>query len=258
VLDVYTWQPNANSGKPLLCLKEKGVAFTYHYIDMGKMEQHSPEYLKINPNGTIPAVVHDGEVMIESTPAMEYIDRVFDGPSLAPADAYEQWRMRWWCRYLDTSIVPALAMVASNVLAAPRFAQNAPEDNAAALERIPLPERRRIWAMLMQNNTPKSDIDESQRRIAECIALMEETLAERDYLAADTYSLADIVAMASLYGWPVQRAEQVNVARTPALMAWLARCHARPGIQAAFALGSPALVERVREVRQRLGVAEAD
>lgn len=36
MLEVHTWQPNANSGKPLLCLHEKGVPFTYHYVDMGK------------------------------------------------------------------------------------------------------------------------------------------------------------------------------------------------------------------------------
>lgn len=34
-VEVYTWEPNANSGKPLLCLHEKGVAFVHHYVDMG-------------------------------------------------------------------------------------------------------------------------------------------------------------------------------------------------------------------------------
>jgi hypothetical protein len=68
VLEVYTWEPNANSGKPLLCLKEKQVDFTCHYIDMSVRQQHSEEYKKINPQGTIPTVVHDGFVMTESTP----------------------------------------------------------------------------------------------------------------------------------------------------------------------------------------------
>ena len=86
MLEVYTWEPNANSGKPLLCLHEKQVPFTHHYIDMGKLEQFSPAFLAINPDGTIPAVVHDGFVMTESTPAMEYIDDAFAGPSLRPAD----------------------------------------------------------------------------------------------------------------------------------------------------------------------------
>ena len=41
MIEVYTWEPNANSGKPLLCLKEKGVEFTFHYVNMGAREQHS-------------------------------------------------------------------------------------------------------------------------------------------------------------------------------------------------------------------------
>jgi hypothetical protein len=39
MLEVYTWEPNANSGKPLLCLEEKAVPFVYHYIGMGQREQ---------------------------------------------------------------------------------------------------------------------------------------------------------------------------------------------------------------------------
>jgi len=47
MVEVYTWEPNANSGKPLLCLHEKGVPFTHHYIDMGKSEHFSPAFLAI-------------------------------------------------------------------------------------------------------------------------------------------------------------------------------------------------------------------
>jgi glutathione S-transferase/GST-like protein len=86
LINVYTWEPNANSGKPLFCPKEKQVPFTHHYMEMGQYEQFSPAFLAINPDETIPAIVHDGFVMTESTPAMEYIDDAFDGPALRPAD----------------------------------------------------------------------------------------------------------------------------------------------------------------------------
>ena len=51
---VHTWEPNSNSGKPLFALAEKGVAFEYHYINLTDFEQHAPEYLKLNPAGTVP------------------------------------------------------------------------------------------------------------------------------------------------------------------------------------------------------------
>ena len=91
---LYHWEPNANSGKPMLALAEKGVEFESHYIDLLKFDQHQPEYLKINPDGTIPAMVHGDRVLIESTPMMEYVDDEFDGPPLKPEDPKERWRMK--------------------------------------------------------------------------------------------------------------------------------------------------------------------
>ena len=70
MLTLYHWEPNANSGKPMLALMEKGVAFESHYLDLLNFDQHSPEYLKINPNGTIPALVHDDLMLTESTAIM--------------------------------------------------------------------------------------------------------------------------------------------------------------------------------------------
>src|SRR5258708_17133477 len=85
-LTLYHWEPNANSGKPMLALAEKGVDYHSHYLDLLRFDQHQPEYLQVNPDGTIPALVHDGRVLTESTPMLEYIDEQFEGPQLRPAD----------------------------------------------------------------------------------------------------------------------------------------------------------------------------
>ena len=39
---LYHWEPNANSGKPMLALMEKGVAFNSHYLDLLNFDQHKP------------------------------------------------------------------------------------------------------------------------------------------------------------------------------------------------------------------------
>ena len=251
MLEVYTWQPNANSGKPLLCLKEKGVEFVYHYIDMGKLEQHSPAYLRLNPNGTVPTLVHDGRVLTESTPAMEYIDAAFAGPPLRPSDPYSLWRMRKWCRYMDLYLCPALAMIGSQRATAV-FKERDPRELERALESIPLPERRRTWSMLMFDRTPSQELAESNRRVLAAVDLYEGALAEQPYLAGNDYSLADINAMATLYALPLVRPEHISEEKTPHFMDWLRRCHARPAIKAAFALGNEWISGRVREMRRLL------
>ena len=91
----HGWRSSA-SRRVRLCLEEKGLAYESHVVDMANMEHHSPDYLKINPNGTIPALVHDDLVLTESTAIMEYADEAFAGPKLTPDDPVERWRMRWW------------------------------------------------------------------------------------------------------------------------------------------------------------------
>lgn len=257
MLDVYTWEPNANSGKPLFCLREKGVPFTYHYIDMGAHEHHAPQFLAINPDGTIPAIVHDGFTMTESTPAMEYIDEAFPGPQLRPSDPFRRWEMRVLLRFMDNVVAPSLAMIASNRLAAPRYVGQDPAELQRKLDRIPLPERRATWEKLMFQTTPRKEIEESQRRVSDAIRRFDGILAKNEWLAGESFSLADIGVFATFYALPLSMEDEVNDRATPHLIRWLRACHARPGLQAALAMGKGFITQRAAEIRERLGVAEA-
>jgi glutathione S-transferase len=163
--------------------------------------------------------------------------------------------MRWIMRVIDTSVCPALAMIASNALVAPRFRDTPEEEKQAALARIPDPERRRTWDMLMHDSTSPEEIEESRRRVADGLALLERLLGEYPYLAGPEFSLADICTMATFYHLPTSRPEDVSAERTPRLWAWLARCHARPALQAGFAMGRGMITVRAREARVALGLA---
>ena len=93
----HAWRSSA-SRRVRLCLEEKGLAYESHVVDLEKMEHHSPEYLKINPNGVIPALIHDGKSLYESGTICEYLDDAFPEPPLRPAGAYERAEMRTWIR----------------------------------------------------------------------------------------------------------------------------------------------------------------
>jgi glutathione S-transferase/GST-like protein len=256
MLEVYTWQPNANSGKPLFCLHEKQVPFRYHYIDMGAREHCSPDFLKINRDGTIPAVVHDDFVMTESTPIMEYIDDAFDGPALRPADPWWRWRMRQVMRFMDNEVAPSLAMLASNRLAAPRFRTVSAEEKQRELAKIPLPERRAAWERLMFDSTDPADLAESARRVTASFACFEALLSESPWLAGPDFSLADIGVFATFYGLPLSYPDDINPQASPHLWDWLQRCHVRPGLQGGLAYGTGFFAERIADVRVKLGIAE--
>ena len=71
-------------------------------------DQLSPEYLAINPNGVVPSLVHDGEVVIDSSCILEYLDEVFPDPAMSPATPVGRAQMRAWLRYFEE--VPTTAV----------------------------------------------------------------------------------------------------------------------------------------------------
>lgn len=245
MLTLYHWEPNANSGKPMLALKEKGVEFQSHYLDLLNFDQHSPEYLKINPSGTIPAMVHDDLVLTESTAIMEYVDEAFPGPSLRPANPNERWRMRWWMRYFDQYFAPALSMIGWSVFVGPSVRERDPDELKRAIERIPLKERRIAWSKAIYNTFSEEELAESRRRIAVGTAALEQALSERPWVAGDSYSLADINGFNLGYALPLAQPNLCNDEATPHIMAWLRRIYARPAAKATWALGRTRMAERV-------------
>ncbi len=250
MITVHTWEPNANSGKPLFLLKEKGAEFDYHYINMGALEQHSADYVRVNPNGTVPTVNVDGFSMFESTPGLEYLDEVVEGPRLTPDDPLRRWKMRWWMRFIDEYLMPCLAMQAGS--AAGGRMQMSEEEKDAAVARIPLPERARVWRLILDRGVSDEELTESRRRVSSAINTFEAALGESDYLAGPEFSLADLDAMTTLHSWPLMR-EDVSAEKTPNLWAWFRRCHARQGMKDTFALGRFIGV-RMGEAREKLGL----
>ncbi len=250
MLELYHWEPNANSGKPIIALIEKGVAFESRYTDLLEFDQHKPEYLAINPNGTIPTLVHDEVVLAESTEMGEYIDAAFPGPPLRPESCEDRWRMRWWGKFLDGYFGPSLSMIGWNVFVGPSVRDKDPEEMKRNIERIPLKERRDAWSMAVYNTFPEEQLAESLRRVLHGIKVFESALGERPYFAGDTYSLADINAFCMAYALPIMQAEHVNEEKTPHLLDWLRRVYARPAIAEAFKLGRTPMAARAMDVKK--------
>jgi GST-like protein len=244
MLTIYHWEPNANSGKPIMAAMEKGVAFESRYLDMLRFEQHSAEYLRINPNGTLPAMVHDGVLVPESTAMMEYVDAAFEGPPLRPGDAFERWRMRWWCRFLDQFLGPSISMMGWKYFVGPAVQGRDPQELRDHLERIPLEERRIAWSKAIYSAFSEEELTESVRRIAFGVQELEGALATRPWLAGESFSIADIAGFCMLAGLPVMSPDVVNDDRTPYLLRWLRRLYARPAIRESLKLGRTSLMER--------------
>ena len=242
---LYHWEPNANSGKPMLALMEKGVAFRSHYLDMLNFDQHKPDYLAINPQGTIPAMTHGSRVLTESTAIMEYVNEAFPGPNLMPQSPRDRWRVRWWMKFLDQWLAPSFSMIGWSVFVGPAARSKDPDELKAAIERIPLPERRVAWRKAIYGTFSPEEMQESQRRVAVGIGLLETELSRRSWLATDDYSLADINGFNLAFALPLSQPKLCGDDLTPNIMRWLRAIYARPATRSCWKLGRTELAKRV-------------
>jgi len=241
MLELYHAEPASNSLKVLQAIHEKGVPFVSHYVDLRRFEQHDPEFLKINPAGQVPVLVHDRRVLTESTVINEYIDTAFEGPPLRPADPFDQALMRIWTKYVDEVFRPALSFLAWHRVIPALAHALPPGEFERRLERIPLKDKRDKWALAARGGFTERELETWRRQLDETIDRLETALQGRNWLVADAFSLADIAMFAMANGLPAGFPELMNAERTPNAMAWLKRMRSRPGVAAALAMPNKTL-----------------
>ena len=95
MLELYHDSDSIMSFKVRFCLAEKGLDWQEQRTILGRFENLTQQYLKINPDAVVPTLIHDGEVILESTVINEYLDEVFPSPSLKPATPLERARMEF-------------------------------------------------------------------------------------------------------------------------------------------------------------------
>ena len=84
MIELYDFNNSVCAQKVRMTLAEKGLDFAARDINLFKGEQYAAGYLKLNPKGYVPTIVHDGRAVTESTLICEYVDEVFPEPPLSP------------------------------------------------------------------------------------------------------------------------------------------------------------------------------
>jgi glutathione S-transferase len=236
MLELYHYEPSANSMKPMLCLKEKGIDFVSRYIDLHSFEQHSPDFVRVNPNGQVPALLHDGEIITESTVINEYLDDVFPQVPLRPRAPAARARMRVWSKFVDEYFCPALSMHGWNVLVPGIVARLQSGEFDQLLERIPLKEQRDKWKTAATHSFTAEQLADSKRKVGVSIERMEKILGQSTWLAGNEYSLADVNSYSMVVPVPRFFPEFLNEKVAPRTMDWVRRMNERPAVKAALAM----------------------
>jgi glutathione S-transferase len=188
----HGWRSSA-SRRVRLCLEEKGLAYQSHIVDMANMEHHSPEYLKINPLGVIPTLIHDGRPLHESGTICEYLDETFPDPPLRPGTAYERAEMRNWIRHIDGLIGNLIVFNWQHHLQKVA-AQWSDAELAEKLRNIPTKERQAAWIRVARKPFTEEERAEARGNLVALLDKMEGALDQSRWLVGKSYSIADIAA----------------------------------------------------------------
>jgi glutathione S-transferase len=236
MLTLYSFGPGANSMKPLLALFEKGIEFTYRFLNPAKFEHHEEWFKQINPRGQVPALDHDGRIITESTVICEYLEDAFPDCSvkLRPADPYDIAQMRVWTKWVDEYFCWCVSTIGWERRIGPLARALSDEEFEEKVRRIPIPEQQVKWRNA-RKGFPKEVLDEEMRKVTASVRRLEERLAQSEWLAGSEYTLADVCNFAIANGMENGYAEIVNRQDTPHLVDWIERINARPAAREMFA-----------------------
>lgn len=117
-VELYSNDFSHCSRKTRLVLDELGIAVRHHSVDLietGWYETISPAYLKINPSGLVPTLVHHGHPVFESDDILEYAQTIAgpSAPQLTPHDPDRREKMRYWLDFCAISSGNAMANMES-------------------------------------------------------------------------------------------------------------------------------------------------
>ncbi len=235
---LYNAPQSTCSQRVRFVLNAKGLAFEQHKLDLFSGDQLKPDYLKINPNGVVPALLHRGHAVLDSAVIMEYLDEVApDVCCFTPEDPIDRARMRTMMRYIDEIPAPAVRVPSYNLAFLPHFQSMTGEAFIALANSKPL--RKEFLLSMGRSGFPQAEMDQALDRLNRSVARMDLWIAESGgpWLMGSRLSLADIAVMPVIV-----RMDDVNLdgawADKPAIAHWFSMIKAHPAYRPTFYPGS--------------------
>jgi glutathione S-transferase len=248
---LYNAPQSTCSQRVRFVLAAKGLPFEEHRLDLFAGDQLKPDYMKLNPNGVVPTLVHDGAAIVDSSVIAEYLDEVFPEPErFVPEDAVARARMRSLMRFIDEVPTPAIRIPSYNLAFLRYFRAMSEEEFVALAESKPL--RKEFLLRMGRTGFPKQEMDQALDRLARALTRMNDAILSSGgpWLMGDMLTLADIAAMPVIV-----RMADIGMGHmwdaTPAIDTWLAAIRARPAYAKAYYHGS-LLTEKYPELKDEI------
>jgi glutathione S-transferase len=185
----------------------------------------------------VPTLVHDGDVIIDSSVICEYLDEVFPEVSLSPADPVFRAHMRKWLRYFEEVPTPAVRYPSFNLVLIQGFKNLSETEFEGTANSRPL--RKHFYKQMGQDGFSKKEIDKAIEDIANTVDRMEKALAAGGpWLMGEQFTIADVCVVPSIDRMEDLGFENIWEANHPLVTDWFRRFKTRPSFQEAYYKGA--------------------
>jgi len=192
MLKLYHNDMSVCAAKVRIALAEKKLDWEGVHLNLRDGDAQKPAYLKLNPNAVVPTLVHDERVIIESTVICEFIDDQWPDRPLKPADGFGRAKMRLWTKQLDEGVHAAVGTLSFAVAFRHQWLARPTEDRIRWLAGIPQPERRLRLQSLLEEGMDSPYFAPAIERYLKLFDDFEVTLGQSEWLAGQSFSLAEI------------------------------------------------------------------
>jgi glutathione S-transferase len=245
---LYNAPQSTCSQRVRFVLNAKGLPFAEKKLDLLAGDQLAPEYLALNPNGVVPTLDHDGNIVIDSSVIIEYLDEVAPDASFTPRDPVRRAAMRALMRFIDEMPAAAVRVPTFNLAFLPRFAAMSEAEFLAFAESKPL--RKEFMLAMGRTGFPQKDMDSAMARLRRTYERMDAAIEDsggpwllgRDISLADVSVMPAIVRMADL-------GRDSDWADLPRVANWYELIRAQPAFKPTYYPGS-LLTERFPHLRK--------
>lgn len=229
---LYDYEASACCAKARWALAEENVNWRRSRIDVLAFDHKTAEYLARDPRGLVPTAEIDGVFQTGTHEIAILIAERLGSDRVWPLHPMAQRTVRQWLDTID-GFHMAYGVVLYEEIFLPAHRARARQDREAALARI-ADEKTRLWmAALIENSIPAERIQTAIQSIDEGFRAAGQALANAQWLAGDSFSLADI----SLYPYVdsiMHRVTELWFNRLPHLQRWLKQMRARAAYKLAI------------------------
>ncbi len=195
---LYNAPQSTCSQRVRFVLNAKGLPFDEVKLNLLEGDQLKPDYLKLNPNGVVPTLDHDGAIVIDSTCIIEYLDEVEPEKSFTPESPVERANMRAVMHFIDEMPAAAVRVPTFNLAFLPSFQKMSRDAFVAMAESKPL--RREFMLTMGQTGFPKAEMDAALARLRRSYERMDREIEKSGgpWLLGKEMTLADVAVMPAL------------------------------------------------------------